>query len=99
MSDTYLNMMPKFKPSQEALDKRAFDEEMNKTAEDIVATIPDLLEDLLDVRAAMLFEQLPECMKQPDPVTREVLNEKHIRRMLAGKVGNKLGRGMNFLQK
>ncbi|QML37905.1 hypothetical protein HVX39_08730 [Escherichia coli] len=99
MSDSYFDRLPKFKPSQEAMDKRAFDEEMNKVAEDIVATIPDLLEDLLDVRADMLFEQLPECMKQPNPVTREVLNEKHIRRMLAGKVGNKLGRGMNFLQK
>ncbi|EOJ4018517.1 hypothetical protein ACVD2R_04315 [Escherichia coli] len=99
MSDTYLNMMPKFKPSQEALDKRAFDEEMNKTAERVIDLIPDLLMDILDGEAERLADLVPPAMAQPDPVTREVFDEKACRRFLAGKVANKLGRGFNWLNK
>lgn len=99
MSDTYLNMMPKFKPSQEALDKRAFDEEMNKTAERVIDLIPDLLMDILDGEAERLADLIPEAMKTPDPVTHEVFDEKACRRFLAGKVANKLSRGLNWLNK
>ncbi len=99
MSDTYLNMMPKFKPSQEALDKRAFDEEMNKTAERVIDLIPDLLMDILDGEAERLADLIPAAMREPDKVTREVFDEKACRRFLAGKVANKLGRGLNWLNK
>lgn len=99
MSDTYLNMIPKHKPSQESLDKKAFDEEMNKTAERIIDLIPDLLMDILDGEAERLADLVPEVMRKPDPVTREQFDEKACRRFLAGKVANKLGRGLNWLNK
>ncbi|EFH7507891.1 hypothetical protein GU817_11750 [Escherichia coli] len=99
MSDTYLQMLPKYKPSQEAIDKKAFDKAMNDEAERIVNMLPAVLDEIIDEGAAVLFDQLPECMKGEDPVTRDVISEKHVRRMLASKIGNKLGHGMGFLQK
>ncbi|HFL4905158.1 TPA: hypothetical protein ACG34T_001203 [Escherichia coli] len=99
MSDTYLNMIPKFKPSQETLDKKSFDDEMNKTADRVIELIPDLLADIIDGEAERLADLVPPVMSQPDPVTREVFDEKACRRFLAGKVANKLGRGLNWLNK
>lgn len=99
MSNTYFDRMPKFKPSQEALDKRAFDTEINAAAERIIDLVPDLLADILDGEAARLADLVPEVMRKPDPVTREVFDEKACRRFLAGKVANKLGRGLNWLNK
>ncbi|HAV9729247.1 TPA: hypothetical protein JLG91_000156 [Escherichia coli] len=99
MSNTYFDRMPKFKPSQEALDKRAFDKEMNDTAERIIDLVPDLLMDILDGEAERLADLVPEVMRKPDSVTREVFDEKACRRFLAGKVANKLGRGLNWLNK
>lgn len=99
MSDSYFDRLPKFKPSQEALDKRAFDEEMNDTAERVIDLIPDLLADILDGEAARLADLVPDVMCKPDSVTREVFDEKACRRFLAGKVANKLGRGLNWLNK
>lgn len=99
MSNTYLDRMPKYQPSQEALDKRAFNEEMDKTAEQVINLLPELLADILDGEAKRLAELVPEVLRKPDPVTREVLDEKACRRFLAGKVANKLGRGLNWLNK
>lgn len=99
MSDSYFDRMPKYKPSQEALDKRAFDEEMNKTAERVIELIPDLLADIIDGEAARLADLVPEVLRKPDLVTREVFDENACRRFLAGKVANKLGRGLNWLNK
>lgn len=97
--NTYFDRMPKHQPSKEALDKKAFDEEMNKTAERIIDLIPDLLADILDGESARLADLVPGVTKTPDPVTREVFDEKTCRRFLAGKVANKLGRGLNWLNK
>ncbi|ELE9967226.1 hypothetical protein RBX95_003186 [Escherichia coli] len=99
MNNSYFDRLPKFKPSQEALDKRAFDEEMNKTAERVIDLIPDLLMDILDGEASRLADLVPEVLRKPDLVTREVFDEKACRRFLAGKVANKLGRGLNWLNK
>ncbi|EHH4261767.1 hypothetical protein J7W57_003179 [Escherichia coli] len=99
MSNTYLDRMPKYQPSQEALDKRAFDEEMNKTAERVIDLIPDLLMDIIDGEAARLADLVPEVLRKPDPVTHDLFDEKACRRFLAGKVANKLGRGLNWLNK
>lgn len=99
MSDTYLDMLPKYKQSQEAIDKKAFDKAMNDEAERIVNMLPAVLTEIIDEGAAVLFDQMPECMRGEDPVTRDVISEKHIRRMLAGKISNRLGKGMSFLQK
>lgn len=98
-NSTYFDRMPKFKPSQEALDKRTFDKEMNDTAERVIDLIPDLLADILDGEAARLADLVPEVLARPDPVTRERFDEKACRRFLAGKVANKLGRGLNWLNK
>ncbi|EEW7514668.1 hypothetical protein F7N42_05840 [Escherichia coli] len=92
-------MIPKFKPSQETLDKKSFDDEMNKTADRVIELIPDLLADIIDGEAERLADLVPPVMSQPDPVTREVFDEKACRRFLAGKVANKLGRGLNWLNK
>ncbi|HBC0974304.1 TPA: hypothetical protein IGZ69_003304 [Escherichia coli] len=99
MSDTYLEMLPKHKQSQEVIDKKAFDKAMSDEADRIVNMLPAVLDEIIDEGAAVLFDQLPECMKGEDPVTRDVISEKHVRRMLASKIGNKLGHGMSFLQK
>ncbi|EFE3317950.1 hypothetical protein KOI90_18005 [Escherichia coli] len=99
-NNSYLNRVGNnYKPSQEALDKRAFDKAMNAEADRIVDMLPDLLSEILDESAAALFSQMPECMRGEDPVTHDVLNETLICRMLAGKVANKIGHGMGFLQK
>ncbi|EPD1299559.1 hypothetical protein ACR6AT_001288 [Escherichia coli] len=99
MSNTFFDRMPKFKPSKEALDKRAFDEEMNKTADRVIELIPDLLADIIDGEAERLADLVPEVLRKPDLVTREVFDEKACRRFLSGKIANKLGRGLNWLNK
>ncbi|MGP4188145.1 hypothetical protein [Escherichia coli] len=99
-NNSYLNRVGyNRKPSQETLDKRAFDKAMSAEADRIVDMLPDLLSEILDESAAALFSQMPECMAEEDSVTHDVLNESHIRRMLAGKVANRIGHGMSFLQK
>ncbi|EPU9834240.1 hypothetical protein ACV0ZS_004942 [Escherichia coli] len=99
IGETYFSMTKQAKPSQEAMDKRAFDEKINEAVESIVNDLPQILSELIDVRAAELFAAMPDCMKEEDRVTHQVIDEKAVRRMLAGKCGNALGRGMNFLQK
>lgn len=99
-NQSYLNRVGNnYKPSQEVLDKRAFDKAMNDEAERIINMLPDLLSEVIDESAAALFSQMPECMTIEDSVTHDVLNESHIRRMLSGKISNRLGHGMGFLQK
>lgn len=99
-NNTYLNLVgDNYKPSTEAMDKKAFDKAMNDEADRIINMLPAILTEIIDSGAAVLFDQMPECMKGEDPVTHDIINEKHIRRMLAGKISNRLGHGMGFLQK
>ncbi|HEC3157055.1 TPA: hypothetical protein R2S37_003218 [Escherichia coli] len=99
-NNSYLNLVGNnYKPSQETLDRRSFDKAMSAEANRIVDMLPDLLSEVLDEAAAALFSQMPECMAEEDSVTHDVLNESSIRRMLAGKVANRIGHGMSFLQK
>lgn len=99
-NNSYLNRVGNnYKPSQETLDRRSFDKAMSAEADRIVDMLPSLLAKVIDESAAELFEQMPECMRGEDPVTHDVLNETHIRMMLAGKVANRIGHGMSFLQK
>ncbi|HCT3562739.1 TPA: hypothetical protein OTU00_000733 [Escherichia coli] len=99
-NNTYLNLVgDNYKPSTEAMDKKAFDKAMNDEAERITNMLPAVLTEIIDEGASVLFDQMPECMKGEDPVTHDIINEKHIRRMLAGKISNRLGHGMGFLQK
>lgn len=99
-NNTYLNLVgDNYKPSTEALDKKAFDKAMNDEAERIINMLPAVLTEIIDEGASVLFDQMPECMKGEDPVTHDIINEKDIRRMLAGKISNRLGHGMSFLQK
>ncbi|EKM0491248.1 TPA: hypothetical protein ACYZWR_001164 [Escherichia coli] len=99
-NNTYLNLVgDNYKPSTEAMDKKAFDKAMNDEAERIINMLPAVLTEIIDEGASVLFDQMPECMKGEDPVTHDIINEKHIRRMLAGKISNRLGHGMGFLQK
>ncbi|WP_455553111.1 hypothetical protein [Escherichia sp.] len=99
MSDTYLDMLPKRKHSQEEMDKKAFTKAINDEAERIVNMLPAVLDEIIDEGAAVLFDQMPSCLATEDPVTHDLMNLKHVRRMLAGKISNKLGKGMSFLQK
>lgn len=99
-NNTYLNLVgDNYKPSTESMDKKAFDKAMNDEAERIINMLPAVLTEIIDEGASVLFDQMPECMKGEDPVTHDIINEKHIRRMLAGKISNRLGHGMSFLQK
>ena len=99
-NNTYLNLVgDNYKPSTEAMDKKAFDKAINDEAERIINMLPAVLTEIIDEGASVLFDQMPECMKGEDPVTHDIINEKHIRRMLAGKISNRLGHGMGFLQK
>ncbi|EMB0257952.1 hypothetical protein U7M65_000441 [Escherichia coli] len=99
-NDNYLNLVgDNYKPSTEAMDKKAFDKAMNDEAERIINMLPAVLTEIIDEGASVLFDQMPECMKGEDPVTHDIINEKHIRRMLAGKISNRMGHGMGFLQK
>ncbi|TXU24602.1 hypothetical protein D4N09_28390 [Escherichia coli] len=99
-NNTYLNLVgDNYKPSTEAMDKKAFDKAMNDEAERIINMLPAVLTEIIDEGASVLFDQMPECMKGEDPVTHDIINEKHIRRMLAGKISNRLGHGMGFLKK
>ncbi|HAW2573314.1 TPA: hypothetical protein JLP95_000346 [Escherichia coli] len=98
-NDTYRNLVgDNYKPSQEAIDKKEFSEAINRRADAIVNMLPSLLHDILDKEAAMLFTQLPDCMKEPDKVTHEVFTAQVVRRLLAGRVANILKRGFNEYQ-
>ncbi|MDH4737904.1 hypothetical protein [Escherichia coli] len=99
-NQSYLNRVGNnYKPSQEVLDKRAFDKAMNAAADRIVDMLPELLAEHIDKAASELADLVPPCLATPDPVTRDVMNEDLIRRHIAGKVANRIGHGMSFLQK
>ncbi|MGE2697354.1 hypothetical protein ACQH80_22760 [Escherichia coli] len=99
-NNSYLNLVgDNYKPSTEAMDKKAFDKAMNDEAERIINMLPAVLTEIIDEGASVLFDRMPECMKIEDPVTHDIIDEKQIRRMLAAKISNRLGYGMGFLQK
>lgn len=99
-NNSYLNRVGyNRKPSQETLDKRAFDKAMSAEADRIVDMLPAILTEIIDEGASVLFDQMPECMKGEDPVTHDIITEKYVRRTLAAKISNRLGHGMGFLQK
>ncbi|HBE4107354.1 TPA: hypothetical protein KL706_003526 [Escherichia coli] len=99
-NDTYRNLTgDNYKPTEETKSKREFHKKMNAEAERIVNMLPAVLTEIIDEGAAVLFDQMPECMKGEDPVNHDIISEKYIRRMLAARIGNKLGHGMSFLQK
>lgn len=99
-NNSYLNRVGNnYKPSQETLDRRAFDQAMTAAAERVVDMLPELLAEHIDKAASNLVELIPPCLATPDPVTHTVMTEDLIRRYIAGKVANKIGHGMSFLQK
>ena len=63
-NNTYLNLVgDNYKPSTEAMDKKAFDKAMNDEAERIINMLPAVLTEIIDEGASVLFDQMPECMK------------------------------------
>ncbi|HCI7806726.1 TPA: hypothetical protein NPY76_004683 [Escherichia coli] len=99
-TNTYLDIMGQRRPRPEgANEKEAFNELMRAEAEAIAAKLPELVMPMIDERAEELFKVMPESMKQPDPVTRDVVDEKTLRNMFAGYVANKLGLGFGVLRK
>lgn len=97
MSNTYFDRMQKHKPSQEALEKRQFSDDIDKAAEEIINMIPALLEHIIDEKAAEI--NIPACLQVPDPVTRDKFDEATTRKFLAGKISNKLSRSLRWLDK
>ncbi|MEG9706498.1 hypothetical protein V6W88_04220 [Escherichia coli] len=99
-NNTYLNLVGNnYKPSSEVMEKKAFDKAMSAEAARIVDTLPSVLAKVIDESAAELFVQMPECMRGEDPVTHDIITEEQVRRRLAGKISNRLGHGISFLQK
>ncbi|EER1103171.1 hypothetical protein BTJ78_001320 [Escherichia coli] len=98
IGETYFDRVGAKPASGDAALKREFDKAINAAVEEVIERLPELLAPLLDEKGAELFSQMPDCLARPDPVTRQVITEAVVRRMLAAKVGNALGRGMNFLQ-
>ncbi|HAJ7190921.1 TPA: hypothetical protein HNO18_05060 [Escherichia coli] len=98
IGETYFDRVGNKPLSGDAALKREFDKAINAAVEEVIERLPELLAPLLDEKGAELFSQMPDCLARPDPVTRQVITEAVVRRMLAAKVGNAIGRGMNFLQ-
>ncbi|WP_180343803.1 hypothetical protein [Escherichia coli] len=99
MGETYFNMTKQPKVSDEAQAKREFDQKINAAVEEVLDMLPSLLDEVLQAKAEELFSEMPACMARPDSVTRQVIDQDVVGRMLRAKCGNALGRGMNYLQK
>lgn len=85
-NDTYRNLVGNnYKPSTEAMDKKAFDKAMNDEAERIINMLPAVLSEIIDEGAAVLFDQMPACMRGEDPVTHDIINENIFAGCLPGK--------------
>lgn len=103
IGNTYLDIMNQasnYKEPEDVKSKRDFDKKMNKAVDDLIAALRTLPEyqELIASHADDLFAQLPECMKEPDPVTRQEMGRKEIEFMLRGKLGSALKLGFGFFK-
>lgn len=101
IGDTYFDLTGQnYEPTGDAKSKREFDKKMNKAVDDLISALRTLPEyqKLIASHADELFSQLPECMQEPDPVTRQEMGRKEIEFMLRGKLGSALKLGFGFFK-
>ncbi|EJG7183661.1 hypothetical protein NAJ88_004394 [Escherichia coli] len=103
IGNTYLDIMNQannYKEPEEVKSKRDFDKKMSAAVDNLINALRTLPEyqDLIASHAGELFAQLPECMKEPDPVTRQEMGRKEIEFMLRGKLGSALKLGFGFFK-
>ncbi|EOU8815472.1 hypothetical protein ACN0BC_003576 [Escherichia coli] len=95
-----MNQANNYKEPEEVKSKRDFDKKMSAAVDNLINALRTLPEyqDLIASHADELFAQLPECMKEPDPVTRQEMGRKEIEFMLRGKLGSALKLGFGFFK-
>ena len=78
-----------------AAERRKFHDAVDAAAEEIItAELSQWIGPIIDKYAEALFQVLPEEMKNPSSPLDTEYKPETVRRLLAGRLGHKLGRGL-----
>lgn len=78
--------------------QKAFQAELDKKVNEIVESLPATLKPIIMQAAAEIEKNLPDELREVDPVTHDALDEKAIYMRLLFKISNALGRGASWLR-
>lgn len=78
-------------------EQKAFKKAMDKKAEEIVESLPEMLRPIIMQAAEELEADLSDELRKPDPVTHDVLNARAIYMRMLFAVANRLGHGASWL--
>lgn len=78
-------------------EQKAFKKAMDKKAEEIVESLPEMLRPIIMQAAEELEAGLSDELRKPDPVTHDVLNARAIYMRMLFAVANRLGHGASWL--
>lgn len=79
-------------------EQKAFKKAMDKKAEEIIESLPEMLRPIIMQAAEELEAGLSDELRKPDPVTHDVLNARGIYMRMLFAVGNRLGHGASWLR-
>ncbi|EPS5041672.1 hypothetical protein ACVE94_004649 [Escherichia coli] len=78
--------------------QKAFKKAMDKKAEEIVDSLPEIIRPIIMQAAEELESGLSDELRKPDSVTHDVLDARAIYMRMLFAVGNRLGHGASWLR-
>lgn len=79
-------------------EQKAFKKAMDKKVSEIVESLPDMLKPIIMQAAEELAENVPDALREEDPITHDALDEKAIYMRMLFAVSNQLGHGASWLK-
>ncbi|HAH1010080.1 TPA: hypothetical protein HHG65_004617 [Escherichia coli] len=79
-------------------EQKAFKKAMDKKAEEIVESLPEMLKPIIMQAAEELEKTLPDELRGEDPITHDELDARAIYMRMLFAVSNKLGHGASWLR-
>lgn len=78
--------------------QKHFKKELDLKVEEIMNELPEILRPIIAKAAKELAENVPDALREEDPVTHDAMDEKAIYMRLLFAVSNKLGHGASWLK-
>lgn len=79
-------------------EQKAFKKAMDKKVSEIVESLPEILKPIIAKAAEELAENIPDALREEDPITHDALDEKAIYMRMLFAVSNQLGHGCTWLR-
>lgn len=79
-------------------EQKEFKKAMDKKVAEIVESLPEMLRPIIMQAAKELAENVPDALREEDPITHDALDEKAIYMRMLFAVSNQLGHGASWLK-